>query len=96
MTVDLNFAHGHALQVSAGSGTATVNLTPGTGAHCLAVTVTLILVGLAEGLPIQLSGELYMELNDAHRWLGPLHLKQVATRSFQITEQLICSLRACR
>lgn len=90
--VDLNFARDHALRVSAGSGTATVNLTPGTGVHRLAVTVTVTSVGLAEGLPIQLGGELYMELNHARRWLGPLHLKQVATRSFQTSEQLTCSL----
>jgi len=90
--VDLNFSHGHTLRVSVGPGAATVNLSPGTGVHRLAVTVTVASVGLAEGLPIQLSGDLHMELNNANRWLGPLHIKQVATRGFTCTEQLTCGL----
>jgi len=89
---DLNFTQGHALLVNAGPGAATVNLTAGAGLHRLAVTVTVASVGLVEGLPIQLSGDLYMELNNAQRWLGPLHLKHVATRGFKTTEQLTCSL----
>ncbi|MEV6831186.1 hypothetical protein [Amycolatopsis sp. NPDC051102] len=90
--VDLNFAQGRGLRVSAGPGNASVNLSPGAGVHRLAVTVTVATVGLAEGLPIQLSGELYAELNDANRWLGPLQPKQLATRGFQATEQLTCAL----
>jgi hypothetical protein len=90
---DLNFTHGKALRVSVGPGVATVNLTPGTGVHRLAVTVTVASAGLAKGLPIQLSGDLYANLhNGATRWLGPLHLKQVTTREFDCTEQLSCGL----
>ena len=33
-----------------------------------------------------------MELTGAHRWLGPLHLKQLPTREFQTDEQLTCGL----
>jgi hypothetical protein len=49
-------------------------------------------VGLAKDLPIQLSGELYVDLSDANRWLGPLHIKQVTTRGFECQAQLTCSL----
>lgn len=90
--VDLNFSRGNALRVSAGPGAATVNLAPGTGVHRLSVTVTVTSVGLAEGLPIQLSGEMWTELPNARRWLGPLHPKQVATRGFPCQEQLTCGL----
>ncbi|MCU1682920.1 MAG: hypothetical protein JWQ81_3659 [Amycolatopsis sp.] len=89
---DLNFSQGHTLQISVGPGAATVNLTPGTGVHRLAVTVTVASVGLEEGLPIQLSGDLHIELNNANRWLGPLHIKHVTTRGYTCTEQLTCSL----
>lgn len=90
--VDLSFAHGHALQTSAGPSNSSVSLTPGAGVHRLSIPVTMISVGLGEGLPIQLSGELYMQFENAHRWLGPLHLKQLATHCFQTIEQLTCTL----
>lgn len=90
---EFNFAHGHTLRVSLGpNGNATVNLTPGAGLHRLAVTVTVTSIGLPEGLPIQLSGDLYMELTGAHRWLGPVHIKQLPTHGFETTEQLTCGL----
>lgn len=89
---EFNFAHDHVLRVRIGPGSATVNLTPGAGVHKLAITATVASVGLAEGLPIQLSGDLSMELTSAHRWLGPLQIKQLATRGFETTEQLTCGL----
>lgn len=92
IVTDLNFGRGRALRITVGPGAAIVSLTPGIGIHRLAIIVTVASIGLPEGLPTQLSGELYAGLSNAHRWLGPLHIKQLATRSFEGQEQLTCSL----
>jgi hypothetical protein len=49
-------------------------------------------VGLPNDLPIQVQGDLYFELNNASRWLGPIVPKLVTTRSFTCSEQLACGV----
>lgn len=90
--VDLSFSRESTLRVGLGPGAATVNLTPGAATHRLSVTVTVTSAGLADGLPIQLSGEIWAVFPSTRRWLGQLYPKHVITRSFPCPEQLTCGL----
>ncbi|MQA97275.1 MAG: hypothetical protein GEV11_22520 [Streptosporangiales bacterium] len=90
--VDLEFTPGRAIRLGLGPGDATVHLNAGMGVHRLDIPMTVASVRLPTDMPIQLSGDLYTELSHAAPWLGSLHLKQIATRAFEVTEYLTCSL----
>jgi hypothetical protein len=85
---DFDFMNGRRLRIDAGRSNANVTLAAGTGIHRLSLAVTFTSRNLPSGMPVQFTGDLYLDLHDAHQWIGPLHAIQVPVRELEAPCQL--------
>jgi hypothetical protein len=89
---DFDFMDGRRLRIDAARGHANVTLAAGAGVHRLSLAVTFTSRGLPPGLPVQFTGDLYLDLHDAHQWIAPLHALQVPVREFEVPYQLTAGI----
>jgi hypothetical protein len=85
---DFDFMNGRRLRIDAGRSNVNVTLAAGTGVHRLSLAARFTSRNLPPGLPVQFTGDLYLDLHDAQQWIGPLHALPVPVRELGAPCQL--------
>ena len=77
---DFDFMNGRRLRIDADRSNANLTLTAGAGVHRLSLAATFTSRNLPPGMPVQFTGDLYLDLHDAHQWIGPHGRRRARTR----------------